>query len=71
LHSLLPNVFARALAIVNRLLPEAGGVGQQAKKGEESFSAWSPSPLTWLNERAAVRNNEIGSSSATSASQRR
>jgi len=46
------------LAVVNQLLPEAGGVGTQTRKGRESTSAWSPSWLTTLNEKAAMRNNE-------------
>jgi hypothetical protein len=46
--------------LANRLcLPEAGGIGTRQAKGKESSSAWSPSWLTTLNERAALRNNEM------------
>jgi NAD(P)-dependent dehydrogenase (short-subunit alcohol dehydrogenase family) len=41
------------------LLPVPGGIGTREAKGKESSSAWSPSWLTTLNERAAVRNNEM------------
>ena len=57
--SLFPELSSQMLALVNQLLPEAGGVGTQLKKGRESTSAWSPSWLTTLNEEAAVRNNEV------------
>jgi NAD(P)-dependent dehydrogenase (short-subunit alcohol dehydrogenase family) len=59
LHHVFPEISARILDIVNRMLPGPGGVGRINVRGEESDSAWSPSQLTWLNERAAARNNEI------------
>ena len=46
--------------VVNRLLPSAGPAGRGAAAGHESESAWSPSVLTTLTERAAVGNNEVG-----------
>lgn len=57
--SLFPEVSTQMLALVNQVLPEAGGVGTERRKGSESTSAWSPSWLTTLNEEAAVRNNEL------------
>ena len=57
-ESLFPQAMSQILAVVNQLLPEAGGVGTQTRKGRESTSAWSPSWLTTLNEKAAMRNNE-------------
>lgn len=57
--ALFPEVMSQMLALGNQLLPEAGGVGTERKKGRESMSAWSPSWLTTLNEKAAVRNNEL------------
>jgi len=57
-ESLFPEAMSQILAVVNQLLPEAGGVGTQTRKGRESTSAWSPSWLTTLNEKAAMRNNE-------------
>ena len=58
-ESLFPEVMSQILAAVNQVLPGAGGVGTETKKGRESTSAWSPSWLTLLSEEAAVRNNEV------------
>ena len=57
--ALFPEAMSQMLALTNRFLPEAGGVGSERRKGRESTSAWSPSWLTTLNEEAAVRNNEL------------
>jgi NAD(P)-dependent dehydrogenase (short-subunit alcohol dehydrogenase family) len=56
---LAPQLTNEILGLVNRLLPPMGGIGQQAARGYESESSVSPSVLTALNERAAVRNNEM------------
>jgi short-subunit dehydrogenase len=58
-ESLFPEAMSQILAAVNQLLPGAGGVGTQTRKGRESTSAWSPSWLTTLNEDAAMKNNEV------------
>ena len=58
-HGIFPGLTADLLGVVNELLPEPGGIGTRKAKGKESMSAWSPSWLTLLNERAAVANNEI------------
>ena len=57
-HALFPGFTADLLGLVNRLLPEPGGIGTQRAKGEDSGSKLSPSFLTTLSERAAVRNNQ-------------
>ena len=57
--TLFPELTSDLFGLANRLLPEAGGIGQREAKGKESSSIWSPSWLTTLNERAAVRNNEV------------
>jgi len=57
--SLFPETMSQVLAVVNRLLPAAGGAGERTMKGRESTSAWSPSWLTTLSEEAAMRNNEV------------
>jgi short-subunit dehydrogenase len=57
--SLFPEAMSQMLALANRVLPEAGGVGTETRKGRESSSSWSPSWLTTLNEEAALRNNEL------------
>lgn len=58
-HGIFPGLTADILGMVNELLPAPGGIGTLKVKGKESMSAWSPSWLTLLNERAAVANNEI------------
>jgi NAD(P)-dependent dehydrogenase (short-subunit alcohol dehydrogenase family) len=57
--SLAPEMMSEVLSLANNVLPEAGGIGEREAKGKESSSAWSPSWLTTLNERAAARNNEV------------
>ncbi len=59
LQQLTPGLAREAAALVNMLLPEMGGIGQQAARGYESQSRWSPSLLTTLGERAARENNEM------------
>ena len=60
LDTLVPEVTSNLFALANKLLlPGAGGIGEREAKGKESESALSPSWLTTLNERAAVRNNEV------------
>lgn len=58
-HGVAPGLVSRMLGWTNRLLPRAGGIGSRTAKGRDSQSAWSPSLLTVLNERAARRNNEL------------
>jgi NAD(P)-dependent dehydrogenase (short-subunit alcohol dehydrogenase family) len=58
-HQLFPEASADLLALVNRLLPGPGGIGRKRAKGKDSESALAPSILTALNDRAAVRNNEV------------
>lgn len=59
LQTLAPNLMTEFLALVNRILPEIGGIGQRAAKGYESESELSPSWLTKLGDKAAVQNNEL------------
>lgn len=58
LHGLFPGLVTDLSAIVNRLLPGPGG-GAHALRGKDSESSWSPSWLTVLGDRAALRNNEV------------
>jgi short-subunit dehydrogenase len=58
-NGLFPGTTANLLAFFNYLLPSAGGTGRESKTGDQSFSYFSPSVLTTLTERAAVRNNEV------------
>jgi NAD(P)-dependent dehydrogenase (short-subunit alcohol dehydrogenase family) len=50
---------ATLMGLVARMLPGEGGIGTERVAGKDSHSAVSPSFLTALNERAAVRNNEV------------
>jgi NAD(P)-dependent dehydrogenase (short-subunit alcohol dehydrogenase family) len=55
-----PNTLARAMALVNRLLPSpTGRLGNESHSGWHSGSRWAPSPLTRLTERSAAENNEV------------
>jgi hypothetical protein len=58
-NTLAPELTADVSAIADSLLPEPGGVGRAAIEGKHSESPLSPSILTLLSERAAVRNNEM------------
>ncbi len=58
-RQLFPEATADLLGIVNRLLPAPDGIGRHRAKGRESQSELSPSVLTALGDRAAVRNNEM------------
>ena len=58
-RALFPEATADMLALANRLLPGAGGIGRRRAKGKESESALAPSLLTTLSDRAALRNNEV------------
>lgn len=54
-----PELTRTALTFLGGLLPQMGGIGQKGARGYESESCWSPSVLTTLSEKAAVRNNEM------------
>jgi short-subunit dehydrogenase len=58
-HGIFPGVTADLMGVVNQLLPGPGGIGVRKAKGKDSSSFVSPSILTVLNDRAAVRNNEV------------
>lgn len=58
-NTLAPECVADLNALTASLLPGQGGIGRRSLPGRESQSAFSPSVLTTLNERAAARNNEV------------
>jgi len=58
LSAVFPGLIAETLALVNRALPRGGADGRVAVKGEGSTSPLSPSFLTTLGDRAALRNNQ-------------
>ena len=57
--AMFPELSAEMLALVNRILPGPGGIGERTAKGRDSKSSWSPSWLTRLTEEAAINNNEV------------
>jgi short-subunit dehydrogenase len=59
LHELFPEASAALLAGANRLLPRAGGIGTRRAKGSESTTLISPSWITVLDTKAALKNNEV------------
>jgi small GTP-binding protein len=59
IDALAPELTADMTTLANYVLPRPGGVGRTTVEGKDSTSAWSPSMLTALNERAALENNQI------------
>lgn len=60
LHGLFPGATAALMRLVSRTLPGPDGAAGGAVEGAASASGLSPSVLTSLGERAAVRNNQTG-----------
>jgi short-subunit dehydrogenase len=66
-HGAAPGLTAEALGLVNRLLPNVKGASgkmhaARTKKGHESQSLVTRSPLTALGKQAARRYNQLGES---------
>jgi len=68
IDALAPELTADATALAARILPGPGGVGPASMEGCESTSAWSPSVLTVLNERAEEQNNQLTGSTCRAES---
>jgi NAD(P)-dependent dehydrogenase (short-subunit alcohol dehydrogenase family) len=59
--ALFPGLTADLMALVDRYLPDASPpVARHPVKGKASESEWAPSRLTHLGDRAAERQNQIG-----------
>lgn len=58
-HGLFPGMTADMNAIVQRMLPGAGGIGTRRAHGWQSQSAASESLITGLNRSAEVENNQL------------
>jgi hypothetical protein len=59
MNALFPSLVARAMKIVQHLLPGPGGSGgRELQAGWDSMSRWSPSLLTRLADQAIEENNE-------------
>jgi NAD(P)-dependent dehydrogenase (short-subunit alcohol dehydrogenase family) len=60
--AIAPSAVALGLAIAHQLLPPPTGEdGDRARSGWQSLSAWAPSRLTRLTERAAAEHNQLES----------
>jgi NAD(P)-dependent dehydrogenase (short-subunit alcohol dehydrogenase family) len=59
LNSVFPELTADIMALANRFLPSAGGIGEGYATGLESGSFASPSFLTSNIDAASERNNEL------------
>lgn len=59
-HDLFPGTTIELLGLANRLLPSGEGCDGQLRRGMHLATAWSPSPLTALMNRAARENNQYG-----------
>jgi short-subunit dehydrogenase len=57
-HGLFPGVTTNVLKLVDRALPEPGGIGTRARPGKESETVISESFLTTLGRRAAETLNQ-------------
>jgi short-subunit dehydrogenase len=57
-RTLAPELFADVMTLMNRLLPGPVPDGDEARTGRDSESAWAPSALTALTQKAARENNE-------------
>jgi NAD(P)-dependent dehydrogenase (short-subunit alcohol dehydrogenase family) len=58
-NAVAPGLTANVLALVNRVLPDAGARHRGRRRGAESQSWLSPSWLTRLGDRAARKYNQI------------
>ncbi len=59
-NAVLPGAVARAMVLVDRLLPgPTSGIGDRLRRGREAESRWTPRLVTALTDKAAVANNEM------------
>jgi NAD(P)-dependent dehydrogenase (short-subunit alcohol dehydrogenase family) len=61
-HAVFKGLSQGLLRVMSRFLPRPVYGDFSLRKGWQSYSRWSPSWLTSLNERAAIRNHELLSS---------
>jgi short-subunit dehydrogenase len=60
LHGVAPGLTSDVLGLVNRMLPGPGGIGEERRRGAESETPVTESPLMALSHQAARANNEMG-----------
>ena len=58
-NALFPELTADIAGLVNRILPEAGGIGEKHALGKDSTSYLSPSFLTAAIDEESYQNNEL------------
>lgn len=58
-HTLFPELTADISNFVNRILPKAGGIGENHAFGKDSTSHLSPSFITTAIDKQSRRNNEL------------
>lgn len=58
-YALFPGITASMLTLVNKFLPQPGGIGSDYAKGKDSSSKLAPSELTALSDKAAYQNNQF------------
>lgn len=58
-NGLFPGLVADVMGLLNRILPDPGGIGQKRAKGANSKSDWVPALLEIVSDKAARRNNEF------------
>jgi len=57
-RALFPETTAEALGTISRFLPKKGEDGDETKTGKQSQSELSPNALTYLSDKAVLKNNE-------------
>jgi len=66
-HGVLPGLTSDLLAMTNLVLPSPGGAGSRGVPAKAIVPPPAPRALTFLNDRAAERNNEIAPQEAFAA----
>jgi hypothetical protein len=59
MNAIFPELVTEISALVNQILPGAGGIGKGYARGKDSASALSPSILTTLSDKESYENNEL------------
>lgn len=59
IHGMFPGMTQDALGLVNRMLPEADGIGTRRALGRDSLTRLTSSILTFLTQRAAQKHNQL------------
>lgn len=57
--ALVPELMTWTNGLVNRILPQNGGIGTRVARGADSHTQLSPSPFTAMSDRATLANNEL------------